>query len=419
MTSQTEPRVLLSAYQCGPGQGSVSQIGWEWYSRLSRRVPTTLVTHVRNREVLARAGVAPQTVIWIDTEWFAGPLYRLAKKLFPRSEHGVFLVASLDFYVYDRAARRSLAEKMVGNHWDIVHCVTPVSPLASTTLHRLGMPLVVGPLNGGLTNPPNFPEILKQEAAWLYPIRRLGRLVDWWNGASRRAAKILTATRATAAWFPAAVLPRTEPMLENGVDLNLFSPADYPPPPGTDEPLRLVFVGRLIPVKGVPMLLEAVARVAQEFPVEAVIVGDGPLRAEWTALAETLGVAGIVTFAGNLPLPQVAAEMRRAHLFCLPSVRESGGAVLLEAMACARPVVAVAFGGPAEVVDDGVGRAIPPDGHAAVTAALAETFRDVVRHPERWEARGKEGRLRAEQRYGWDAKIESAIELYRKLWNTP
>lgn len=77
-------RILLSAYQCGPGMGSVSQIGWEWYSRMSRLASITLVTHVRNRECLEAAGAPlPDTeIIYIDTEWFASILYRLALRLF-------------------------------------------------------------------------------------------------------------------------------------------------------------------------------------------------------------------------------------------------------------------------------------------------------------------------------------------------
>jgi hypothetical protein len=74
--------------------GSVSQIGWEWYSRLSRRIPVTLVTHIRNRAALERAG-APlpgSEVRFIDTEWFAGPLYRIASKIFPNSQHSVLMV---------------------------------------------------------------------------------------------------------------------------------------------------------------------------------------------------------------------------------------------------------------------------------------------------------------------------------------
>ena len=99
-------KLLLVAYQCGPGMGSVSQIGWEWYSRLAAEQAVTLVTHVRNRAALEAAGAPlPGTeIIYIDTEWFAGPLYRLACRLFPRSEHSVFLVSSLDYFIFDYSA---------------------------------------------------------------------------------------------------------------------------------------------------------------------------------------------------------------------------------------------------------------------------------------------------------------------------
>jgi glycosyltransferase involved in cell wall biosynthesis len=89
--------------------------------------------------------------------------------------------------------------------------------------------------------------------------------------------------------------------------------------------------------------------------------------------------------------------------------------VLLEAMACARPVTAVAFGGPAEVVDDDVGRALPDTGREAVVSGLVDVFRDVAAHPDAWRARGEEGLRRARERYGWDAKVDAAVALYQRL----
>ncbi|MDG4554667.1 MAG: glycosyltransferase family 4 protein [Candidatus Competibacter sp.] len=417
--SEKAPRLLLSAYQCGPGMGSVSQIGWHWYSRLVRRLPVTLVTHVRNRPALEAAG-APlpgSEVIYIDTEWFAGPLYRLAARLFRQSQHAVFLVSSADFYMYDRATLKELRRRRAaGADWDIVHAVTPVSPMAATRLHKLGRPVVLGPWNGGLGNPAHFPDIMRADAAWLYPVRKLGGLVDALAGSSRNAAAILTATQATMDGIVPRHRPRCVPMLENGVDLNVFSPGPWPEPPGPDRPLRLAFVGRLVPFKGITMLLEAMQRVAGEMAVDAVLVGGGPLEADLRAEAAARGLAGRVRFVTeNLSAAAVAAEMRAAHLFCLPSVRESGGAVLLEAMACARPVTAVAFGGPAEIVDDAVGRTLPPTGREAVVGGLVEVFRDVVAQPGAWRARGEEGLRRARERYGWEAKVDAAVELYRRL----
>ena len=348
------PRILLSAYQCGPGLGSVSQIGWEWYSRLAQHGPVTLMTHVRNREALSGAGAPlPGTEVhYIDTEWFAGPLYRLASRLFPNSQHSVFLISSLDFFVFDHFALKMLRNGLDAEHnFDLVHAVTPVSPVAATRLHRLHLPLVVGPWNGGLSSPATFPEIMSQDSSWIYRIRDVGKLLDRMLGTTRRASLILSATRSTDESIPAHGRAACVRMLENGVDLDMFHPGAWGPAPSATEPLRVVFVGRLLPMKGVPMLLKAAARVQNEFPIRLTIVGDGPLRAELEAEAGKQGVAGITRFTGNLPLPEVAAEMRSAHVFCLPSVRESGGAVLLEAMASGVPILAVNYGGPAEVVD--------------------------------------------------------------------
>jgi glycosyltransferase involved in cell wall biosynthesis len=423
MGDSVRPRVLLSAYQCGPNMGSVSQIGWHWYGRLAGRVPTTLLTHARNRAAIEAAGgpVGDSRIYYVDTEWFAGPLYRMASRLFRKSEHAVFLVSSIDFYVYDGAATRlARAAMAAGEQWDVVHAPTPVSPLAGTRLYRLGRPVVLGPWNGNLGVPPGFRDILKADATWLYPVRHLGRVVDGVRGGTRHATLILTATQATLDGIPMRLRARCVPMLENGVDLERFSPTPWPAPPASDgQPLRLVFVGRLVPFKGVGMLIDAVARLAQEIPIQLTIVGEGPMGAEWRDQAARRGIAERVHFTGNLPLPQVADEMRLAHLFCLPSVRESGGAVLLEAMACARPVVAIGFGGPAEIVDEEVGRLLPATDSASVIDGLVATFRDLVREPEVWRQKGSAGRARVEARYSWDAKVDSAITLYRDLLDQP
>ena len=95
--------------------------------------------------------------------------YRTAKRLFPNSEHSVFLLSSVDFFAYDHSLYRLAQEKMrAGVTWDVVHAVTPVSPSSATRLGGLGLPLVRGPLNGGLRTPSQFPELMKADSAWLY-----------------------------------------------------------------------------------------------------------------------------------------------------------------------------------------------------------------------------------------------------------
>jgi len=411
--------IVVAAYQCGPGLGSVSQIGWEWYSRLAREHAVTLVTHVRNRAALAAAGapLADSRIVYVDTEWFAGPLYRLARRLFPYSEHSVFMVSSLDYFLFDFLAwRRLAAARRAGERWSLVHRVTPITLAAPSWLGRLGLPVIVGPLNCGLGTPQGFSAVLRRDAVWLTHLRGLGRLAAALSGATRRAARILTATGATLAAVPAAHRARCRMMVENGVDLARFRASPWPAAPSDDVPLSVLFVGRLVPFKGVGMLLDAVARlVGRGRRVELVVAGSGPMGDAWRAQAAALGIEHCVRFTGGLTAPEVAAEMARCHVLCLPSVRESGGAVLLEAMACARPVIAVGFGGPAEVVDDEVGRLVAADAPEQVTADLADALEDLWRDPGAWRRRGAAGRVRVAQRYSWPAKVAAAGAIYDEL----
>lgn len=412
--------LLLVAYQCGPGMGSVSQLGWEWYVRLSREQPVTLVTHVRNRPALEAAGapLSGSEIRYIDTEWFAGPLYRLARRLFPRSEHSVFLVSSLDYFVFDFVAYRQLRrEQRAGQLYvSLTHRVTPVTTAAPTWLGRLGPPLVLGPLNSGLTDPPGFGKIMRRESTWLVRARALARLADSLLGSSRRASRILVATRATQAAVATRHRGQCKAMLENGVDLWLFQATPWPPAPRTDRDLRILFVGRLIPVKGLDMLLRAVAGVRRTGqPVHLDVVGDGPMRTDWTALAASLGIDDYVTFHGHVPQKDVPRLMADCHVFCLPSVRESGGAVLLEAMASARPVIALDFGGPSEIVDANVGALLPMRQPDQVTRDLADTLLDVCSDPYAWRQRGRIGRQRVENEHSWPAKIRTARALYNDV----
>ncbi len=411
--------IVLAAYQCAPGQGSVSQIGWEWYHRLARRRPVLLVTHIRNQEHIEDSAEKPAKadILYIDTEWFAGPLFRLARRLFPRSEHGVFLIASLDFFLFDWLALRALRRRLrSGTHLSLVHVVTPVTLAAPSALHRLGLPLVRGPLNCGLRSPRGFDRQLRDESPWLIRLRELPRMLDGVIGATRNASLLLTATRATLLDVPRRHRAKTRMMLENGIALEHFTAAPWPPAPSHAEPLRVLFVGRMIALKGVDMLLEAVSRLKRHgVPVELTLVGDGPTRHDWERQTRSLELGDAVRFTGALAREDVHRAMRECHVLCLPSVRESGGAVLLEAMATARPVIALEHGGPAELVDETVGRAIPLQDPAQIIGDLERTLAKVAADPSAWAERGARGRARVESRFAWEPKITAAEALYEQL----
>jgi glycosyltransferase involved in cell wall biosynthesis len=140
----------------------------------------------------------------------------------------------------------------------------------------------------------------------------------------------------------------------------------------SDEPPVILGVGRLTKQKDFASLIRAFARVRQQRPVRLIILGDGELRGELEALAQSLGVVADVTLPGFVDNP--FPWMKRAAVFALSSAWEGFGNALIEAMACGTPVIATDCAtGPAELLDDGrYGPLVPVGNDRALADALCE-----------------------------------------------
>ncbi len=190
-------------------------------------------------------------------------------------------------------------------------------------------------------------------------------------------------------------------------------PARYPaaaPGPGT----RLLFVGRLAAVKGVPVLLRALAAARAGAPrLTLTLVGDGPERAATEALVRQLGLQTAVRFAGYRSQSQVAQALAEADILVLPSFAEGVPVVLMEAMAAGLPVIASRVGGVAELVTDGVdGLLLPPGCEDSLASAIARLAVD----PDTRARMGAAGRTRVARDF--DAAQEAA-RLLTLLRATP
>ena len=143
---------------------------------------------------------------------------------------------------------------------------------------------------------------------------------------------MLVANDRTRRALRAGVHGAIENLVENGIDLSLWSP---PRGERASGPVRFIYIGRLIDWKGVDLLLEAFARMDPAADATLTVVGDGPIRQQLENQASDLIVKGTVQFAGWLSQPECATRLQEADVLVLPSVYECGGAVVLEAMASA------------------------------------------------------------------------------------
>jgi glycosyltransferase involved in cell wall biosynthesis len=179
---------------------------------------------------------------------------------------------------------------------------------------------------------------------------------------------------------------------------------------GSPLPL-LLFVGRLVPYKGVDVLVRAMVDTAARL----VIIGDGPVRASLEQLASDLGVAGRVSFAGTLPDPDVVAHYHACDVFVLPSVTraEAFGMVQVEAMACGKPVISTDLpsGVPWVNRHDGSGLVVPPGNVERLREAIGTLLRD-----EPLRARlGAGARQRVARDFTAQRMAERTVALYREV----
>ncbi len=193
-------------------------------------------------------------------------------------------------------------------------------------------------------------------------------------------------------------------MIPNAVDVERFSP-------GTDavRPIRTVaFVGRLVPVKALPVLLTAWRRVAEQSQARLVLGGDGPLRHQLEAQAATLGISHCVEFRGAVQ--DVPALLREADAYVQPSYQEGLPNAVLEAMACGLPVVATRISGNEDVVTDGVSGLLVPAGDAD---ALAAALLTLIAEPARAREIARRGLAQVRERYSVPAVLSQLVQAYR------
>jgi len=174
---------------------------------------------------------------------------------------------------------------------------------------------------------------------------------------------------------------------------------------------RVLFVGRLVPYKGVDVLIDAIASVQ----ATCLIVGDGPLRASLESHAASRGVSSRVRFLGGVSDADLAAHLHACDLFVLPSVtrQETFGVVQLEAMACGRPVVSTDLetGVPWVNQHESTGLVVRPGDAAALAAALTRLSGD----PALRERFGAAGRARVASHFTVEAMTRATTALYQGI----
>jgi glycosyltransferase involved in cell wall biosynthesis len=415
-------KVLLVIEQCNPDWPSVPLVGYQFFKALNNLADVTLVTHGRNQSALDQQAIHPKKIVYIRESPLTQTYYRVATAGLPggMSNWPLYHVLTYPIYAeFNAQVYKQFQEAVLNGEYDIVHAMTPMMPRYPVKLIQAcrKTPFLLGPVNGGIPFPKGFQSIANQEFAYFNFFRTLGRwLIPGYRQTYRNADRVLAGSTYTRDWLRQAFGiqgDRLELFHENGLEASFFASE---PRTIQADPLRLLFVGRLVPYKAADMAIEAIAHLPpiDRARVHLTIVGDGPQRQALEKQVVEQSLDKQVTFTGWIPQAQTRDYYRDADVFCFPSIREFGGAVVLEAMACGLPCIVADYGGIGEYATAETGFKIEPRSRNVLTQGMTQAIQTLLHQPKRYTKLSKGALQRAEQ-FRWQTKAERLIEIYHQL----
>lgn len=406
-------RVLVLAPGCNPEGVSIPYVTFCHAEAHSKLHEVTLVVGIGSEAPVRRTdcpfhGIEVVRQPWLD-RIFAWTLRNVFKFNFNAQMLTPF---SYPFSLaFEWGAWRMLRRRIVAGEFDVVLRVSPMAnvlPSAFAFFLRKGpIPLVIGPLQGGLPWPSGFPQI-ERDKEWVSRLRKLHRYLPFARSTRRHSAAIIAASSQTFSEY-GDYREKVFFVPEPGI-----SPSqciDEPEGVKKEEKLELLFVAGMIPRKGCDLALRAAAPLLRDHLAHFTLIGDGPERRRLEQLASSQEIESEVTFCGWLDHAEVMQHMRAADIFVFPSLRDNGAGVVFEALASGAVPLVVDFGGPGDIVHSEVGYKVPLTSESEIVMQMEKILTELAGNRELLKKLRKQGVAYARSRLTWDAKAQDTTKV--------
>ncbi len=402
-------KVLIVSEHASNTFGGEAVLPLNYFMMLSQKnIETFLITHERVRENLKSIKTINQdNVIYIPDTLIHKFLYRVGRFLPDRIS---LITTGALMHLLTQAYQWFLARKVIKEkNINVIHEPSPVSPKQPSIMFGLGVPVVIGPMNGGMSFPTSFEYMASKIELYLYGVLRfLSSVFNVIIPGKLFAKVLLVANKRTALALPIFRLGEVKELVENGV----MSTVDRKSI-NMSNSVNVLFVGRLVDWKTVDIAIDAISQCKSQ-NVRFSIVGDGPERAALEKLAADKCSEKVV-FHGQVPHAEVNRHYDEADIFVLPSVRECGGAVVLEAMSRGLPVIVTNWGGPADYVTADNGYLIDALSREHMVNQFSKHIDLLAEDAHLREKLGAAAILHVKNNFLWEDKINKMIDIYKSL----
>jgi glycosyltransferase involved in cell wall biosynthesis len=400
--------VLLLGHACGPGMGSEPGNTWNWALYLSHRHQVCVLTHPQHRskiDTFLKENPNPNLrFVWVTV---SSPIDTWNPA---ESERGI----RVHYLIWLSEAYKVALQLCSEIAFDIAHHVSWATINAPPPLWLLPVPMVWGPVGGGQSAPfaflPYFGWRTWRELLRTFRVRAMPFLP--------KLHKALAASRLTF-----VVNSDTERLLKRagGTRLQQFLDCGLPPEyvpagspsPGSLDRFVLLWAGRLEPHKALVLAVHALSKV-RDLPVDLVVAGTGPLRARLEKLVNRLQLKDRVQFLGFVPYEKMPALFGSSNAFLFTSLRDSFGAVVLEAMAHGLPIVTLDHQGVGTFVPAAAGVKVPVTVPEETIECLARGIRRLASSQTLCRAMGTAAWQFAKEQT-WDRRTERMGEIYEDI----
>jgi glycosyltransferase involved in cell wall biosynthesis len=409
-------KILLSADACTPYSGSEAHFGWSVVQCMARHHDLWVVTSGRHQPELERAaaeGLVPSRVTFVYANW-------------PKPRHSNFIVSRfqnwMEYHNFTKDAfvvGKKLHESV---RFDLVHHVTVSTWRMGLPYWKLDIPFIWGPIGGAEQFPFKLYHLLSTPSKGYELARTLSSLFSRCSPGVRACARHAT--------HIAAANDETKRLLgklrgtESGVSLlsaAFFSPSaieTFSAPASRrsfDGPLRFFAGGMLEGRKGLALAIEALGRLKQKgMKFSFHIGGHGAELGHLRHLADRLGLGTDVVF-GLWKGTDYLNELAASHVYLLPSLRESAGLTMMEAMLTGCVPLVADCGGPGYIVTDACGCRVPVGNAAAMIDALATAIAALDQDRALLQRKSVEATNRISTSFSEEAYFRTMNNLYQQV----
>ncbi len=412
-------KILLSAYACEPNKGSEPGVGWHWALELARLGHDVWVlTRANNRPPIEAAlagrpsGSTPRFLYYDLPAW---------ARWWKKGPRGVVL-----YYVLWQCGAYRIARKFHRQErFDLVHHITFGTVRHPSFMGNLRIPFVFGPVGGGEKAPWRLRFGCGARGCVLEALRDvlnfLVRFDPLMRRTFRQAERIYGASEKTLALLPRRYQAKATVQIAigyEGGDVSPRTPADTSRAQVPEPGLKLLYVGKFLYWKGMHLGLPAFAGLLKNHSdARLTMVGNGPEERRWRKLAKHLGISEQTNWISWVTLDELFKLYRQYDVLLYPSLHDSPGLQIVEAMAHGLPVVCLDLGGTA-IVDDTCGRAIKAAGMSrdAVVNGLAHALTELAAADISARTRLARGALLRARHFDWRTVVRRAyseIPAYR------